>query len=222
MIRFMAQTGLRAGEVVALKWGSVDLLRGRVTVRESVSMLKAGEWATVPPKNNRTRIVALTPAMVAELKVHANRHASITYPAPESERKSVGRPGEAGDQMSSAFGATRYLWPSPVTSEAQPYGTEPMHWGRDFYLKYWKPAVARAGLPGTLRAHDLRHTCASLLIAANVPAKAIQEHLGHSSFKITMDTYGHLYEDANDTLTSALGAAFAAPEEPSNVRQLWG
>ncbi|MBM4724374.1 tyrosine-type recombinase/integrase [Rhodococcus hoagii] len=94
--------------------------------------------------------------------------------------------------------------------------------GRDFYLKWWKQAVTKAGLPAKLRFHDLRHTCAALLIAANVPAKAIQAHLGHSSFKITMDTYGHLYEDASDHVANAMNAAFAAPTapEPANLRAI--
>ncbi|MDZ7929046.1 MAG: tyrosine-type recombinase/integrase [Rhodococcus sp. (in: high G+C Gram-positive bacteria)] len=79
----------------------------------------------------------------------------------------------------------------------------------------------RAGLPSTLRAQDLRHTCAALLIAANVPAKAIQAHLGHSSFKVTMDIYGHLYDDASDAVTDAMGAAFSAPvTQATNVRSI--
>ncbi|MBM4639500.1 tyrosine-type recombinase/integrase [Rhodococcus hoagii] len=102
-----------------------------------------------------------------------------------------------------------YVWPGPATKDAT-YGTAPMSWGRDFYLKWRKTAVAKAGLLVKLRVHDLRHTCAALLIAANVPAKAIQAHLGHSSFKIKMDTYGHLYEDASDHVANAMNAAFAA------------
>lgn len=62
-----------------------------------------------------------------------------------------------------------------------------------FYRRYFKPAV-RAALPAEkhgFRFHDLRHTCASLLIAAGAHPKAIQERLGHSSIQITMDRYGH-------------------------------
>ena len=73
----------------------------------------------------------------------------------------------------------------------------------------FRPAVARAGLPANLRFHDMRHTCAALLIAANLPPKAIQDHLGHSDFKITMNTYGHFYADAAEAVTSALSRAFA-------------
>jgi len=102
----------------------------------------------------------------------------------------------------SEFRPEGYVWPDPNDPE------QPMNWGRDFYWPHWKPAVARAGLPSGLRFHDLRHTCAALLIAADVQPKAIQVHLGHSSFHITMDRYGHLYGDASDKVVAAMDAAF--------------
>jgi integrase len=61
-----------------------------------------------------------------------------------------------------------------------------------FYRRHYKPAV-RASLPATkhgLRFHDLRHTCASLLIAQGAHPKLIQARLGHSSITITLDRYG--------------------------------
>ncbi len=60
------------------------------------------------------------------------------------------------------------------------------------------------------RRRTLARSLRLLLIAAKVPAKAIRARLGHSSFKITMDTYGHLYEDASDHVANAMNAAFAA------------
>jgi integrase len=69
------------------------------------------------------------------------------------------------------------------------------------------PALVRAGLPTQLRFHDLRHTCASLLIAQGAHPKAIQAHLGHSSIQVTMDRYGHLFPDALEHLADRLDAA---------------
>ena len=63
----------------------------------------------------------------------------------------------------------------------------------NFRRQVWYRAVADAGLPDGLRIHDLRHTCASLLISQGAPPKAIQAHLGHSSISVTMDRYGHLF-----------------------------
>ena len=74
----------------------------------------------------------------------------------------------------------------------------------------WLPAVASASLPDDLRIHDLRHTCAALLIAQGAHPKAIQTHLGHSSIQVTLDLYGHLYPDEMDRLAAHLDAAHDA------------
>jgi integrase len=55
----------------------------------------------------------------------------------------------------------------------------------------FKPMLTRAGLPG-IRLYDLRHTCATLLLLADTPAKVVSERLGHSSITLTLDTYSHV------------------------------
>jgi integrase len=67
----------------------------------------------------------------------------------------------------------------------------------NFRRAVWLPATSAIGQRG-IRIHDLRHTCASLLIAAEAHPHHIKEHLGHSSIRVTMDVYGHLYEDRKD------------------------
>jgi integrase len=64
-----------------------------------------------------------------------------------------------------------------------------------FYLRDFKPAVLRAGLPASTRFHDLRHTYASLMIAAGVYPKRLSTWMGHTTVSLTMDRYGHLYDD---------------------------
>lgn len=73
--------------------------------------------------------------------------------------------------------------------------------------RVYDPALEEAGLP-KIRIHDLRHTCATLLIAQGAHAKAIQRHLGHSSIQITFDTYGHLLPDEQDRVADALDETF--------------
>ena len=73
----------------------------------------------------------------------------------------------------------------------------------NFRRNVWLPAIAEIGQDG-LRPHDLRHTCASLLIAADAHPRHIKEHLGHSSIRVTMDVYGHLYEDSKDEIAERL------------------
>ena len=74
-----------------------------------------------------------------------------------------------------------------------------------------RPVVASLGLVG-LRFHDLRHSCASILIHQGVHPAAIKDHLGHSSIAVTIDRYGHLYPH-DDRVANALQSAWS----PSDV-----
>jgi integrase len=65
----------------------------------------------------------------------------------------------------------------------------------NFQRRIWKPALEAAGLPWAVRVHDLRHTCAALMVSEGANPKHIQRHLGHSSITVTMDTYGHLFPE---------------------------
>jgi integrase len=74
--------------------------------------------------------------------------------------------------------------------------------------KHFKPILERARLPATLRLYDLRHSCATLLLAANENPKVVSERLGHASITLTMDTYSHVMPDmqqgASDKLEQML------------------
>ncbi len=61
----------------------------------------------------------------------------------------------------------------------------------NLYNRSWKPLLRKAGFPDT-RFHDLRHTCATLLLTKGVHPKIVQEVLGHSNISITLDTYPHI------------------------------
>ena len=76
-----------------------------------------------------------------------------------------------------------------------------------FNAKLWRPAVDKAGID-YLRPHDLRHTCASLLIATGANPKAIQSHLGHSSIQVTFDRYGHLFPSDQEALAARMDDVF--------------
>jgi integrase len=70
--------------------------------------------------------------------------------------------------------------------------------------------LARAGLP-RMRFHDLRHACASLLLAEGVQPRVVMETLGHSQISLTLNTYSHviptLMADAADSMDRALSRA---------------
>lgn len=87
---------------------------------------------------------------------------------------------------------------------------------RDLLFKrFIRPAISRSGMPERLRLHDLRHTCAALLISLGAHPKVIQERLGHSSITVTIDVYGHLFPSIDQALTERMDQTFTAARERS-------
>jgi integrase len=84
-------------------------------------------------------------------------------------------------------------------------------------VRHFKSALAKAGLPKTTRFHDLRHWCASLLIAYDVHPKAIQEILRHANITTTLNIYGHLLAKVLRSATDRMGAL--APDEETDETQ---
>ena len=91
---------------------------------------------------------------------------------------------------------------------------------RDSFRKWvMVPALEAAGLSPRVRTHDLRHTCASLLISLGAHPKAIQERLGHSDISVTLNLYGHLFPSLEEQLTDALddlGRSAGQSDPPDN------
>ncbi len=72
----------------------------------------------------------------------------------------------------------------------------------------FKPLLERAGLP-KIRFHDLRHTCATLLLSQNVNPKVVSEMLGHASIAITLDTYSHVLPTMQESAAKAMEDALS-------------
>jgi len=72
----------------------------------------------------------------------------------------------------------------------------------------FKPLLRRAGLP-EIRFHDLRHTCATLLLGGGVHPKLVQELLGHATIAMTLDTYSHVIPGMGDQTAKAMEAALS-------------
>ncbi len=77
--------------------------------------------------------------------------------------------------------------------------------------KGFKRLLSRAGLPA-MRFHDLRHCCASLLLAQNVHPKVVQEILGHSQISMTLDLYSHVLPAAKSDAADRMGRLLAGSE----------
>jgi integrase len=173
-------SGLRQGELLALKWEDVDLEGTNPTleVRRSLSETR-GRRSFVTPKSGRGRHLRLSRRAVSALRVHRKRQL-------EERVRKAGLWEDHG-----------LIFPSEV-------GT-PMS-GRNLYRAF-KIRVKRASLPQTLRFHDLRHTCATLLLRQGINPKFVQELLGHADISLTLNTYSHVLPDMGDAAAGGMDAA---------------
>jgi integrase len=173
--------GLRQGEALGLRWEDVDLEGATLRVRRALQVLK-GKTSFVEPKSARSRRTIALPSVTTEaLRRHRKRQLE--------ERLLVGpRWQEQGLVFTSTIGT-------------------PIH-PRNL-IRHYHNALKAAGLPSK-RFHDLRHTCASLLLVQGVQPRVVMEILGHSQFSITMDTYSHvmptLHQDAAGRMNALLGS----------------
>lgn len=114
---------------------------------------------------------------------------------------------------------SRYLGEAPPSDFVFTTSTGGCLYRGSFRQRIWLPGVERAGL-APLRFHDLRHTCAALLISSGAEAKDVQEHLGHSSIVTTMNVYGHLLEGRKKEIASRLQHMYEQTRD-SDVVQAW-
>lgn len=112
-------------------------------------------------------------------------------------RRVVTLPAFAGDELAEHI----ERWSTSELVFPTGKGTPP---GLSFGANVFKPALLRAGLPNAVRIHDLRHTAAALAIATGAHPKALQVRMGHRSITTTLDRYGHLYPEMDETIAAKL------------------
>jgi integrase len=188
LVLVAAYSGLRAGELIALRRKHVDLLRRTITVVEQVQYISGHHVVSAPKSSAGRRPVALPGVVVAALEEHLAAYAE---------------PGTEG-----------LLFPAPEGGFLRL---------ENFRKRVWAPAVTAAGI-APLRLHDLRHTCASLAIAAGADVKVLQRMLGHASAALTLDRYGHLMPGQAQSVADRLDemARGASPAESAPVRPIRG
>src|SRR5215211_2530588 len=174
-------TGLRQGELLGLKWDDVDLEEGTLQVRRTLTTAKGGLVLSTPKTKGSRRTVKLSQTALEALRSHLERQL-----------------GEI-DQASG-------LWCENGLIVASEVG-EPLD-RRYITTHRFKPLLKRARLP-QIRFHDLRHTCATLLLSRNVNPKIVSEMLGHSSIAITLDTYSHVLPNMQESAAKAMEEALS-------------
>lgn len=244
MVYVSSYIGLRAGEVEAVRRKDVDLLHARVSVvlalkdiNTSSEHIADEEKGLIfgPPKNGETRVLVIPKFMKSMFEVALDVHeppADEGYPAAN----------DAGDfrWTDDPADPDRLLFTSTEGHPIRHTNFYRRHFKPAVRRRYCAACNAdvktdtehcpeaacgsddlRYVLPEQqhgLRFHDLRHTCASILIAHNAHPFSIKQQLGHKDIQTTFNRYGHLLPSAHEALGASLDAAFEGSAEPDNVR----
>ena len=160
-----AHTGMRRGELLALRWQDIDFKEKSLQVKQSVSKLSGGRLLYKRPKTeSSSRPVIIDDSII---KILRKRHKE------QKENKL-----EMGDKYNTDYNLV-FLKPN-----GDPYLP-------DYASKQFKKVATQSDL-NKFRLHDLRHTHATLMLKANIHPKVVQERLGHSSIDQTLNTYSHV------------------------------
>ena len=177
--------GLRQGEALGLRWQDIDLDNGSLRVAVTLQKLPKQPYQLVEPKTRLSRrTLPLTPTLAAQVRAHRTRQ--------REERLQAGADWQ-GQEWGLVF----------TTPQGSPVNKFEL-------LKVYKRHLDRAELP-TLRFHDLRHSCASLLMAQGVHPRVVMEILGHSTITLTMNTYSHVLPSAQRDAAALLDNLFSGP-----------
>jgi integrase len=177
MLMLAALTGMRRGELCALRWSDVDLETGSLNVSRSVVVVPNG-LAEKSTKTDRGRSVAIDPVGVAVLTRHQARSAEWAR--------------EAGIVLTpSAFVFSPYV---EATTPFRP----------DSVTSFFIRVRNEVGSP-QVRLHDLRHFTATQLIGAGVDVRTVAGRLGHSDPSVTLRVYSHALEERDRAAAAVIG-----------------
>lgn len=181
-------TGMRRGEVCALRWNDIDLTNGVIEVTRSLVVVPGG-LAEKSTKTDRARRVSLDPVAVALLTEHRQM-------CEDNVKEAGGTLADDAFVFSPFVEATTPFRPDNVTG---------------FFTRV-RDAV---GAP-TVRLHDLRHFTATQLIAAGVDVRTVAERLGHADASLTLWVYAHVIQERDQAAAAIMGKVLPArKKEPA-------
>jgi integrase len=174
-------TGMRQGELLALRWKEIDLGTGSLHITGTVTRTPEGLRITEPKTKGSRRRIDLGKSAVESLKRHRQKQAVERLKAgPRWQDNDLVFANEVGN---------------PVEAS-------------NLRRRSFEPLLARAGLD-RMRFHDLRHSAATLLLGEGIHPKIVSERLGHSRVGVTLDLYSHvtptMQRQAVDAMEALLG-----------------
>lgn len=178
----MLMTGVRVGELLGLKWTDLDEKSSTLRVQRAVTQDAHRRKTLGPTKTSRTRAIPLGPRAVVALQAQRFRQAKWRLKLGDLYQ-------DQGLIFANEYGGLR---------EAQ-----------NVSGRYFKPLLRAAKLPD-LSLYGLRHSHATLLLAAGEHPKVVQERLGHSSIQLTLDTYTHVVKGLQERASERLEALLSA------------
>jgi integrase len=178
-------TGMRRGELLALRWDDLNLEKATVRVERSLEETKAGLRFKTPKTKHGRRVISLPPSSVNMLRVHRRRQLELRIALGQ------GRQDPATLVFSNLEGGP--LSPDKLSRE-------------------WRRMSTARKLP-KVKFHALRHTHASALIAGGLDVLTISRRLGHASPVVTLAIYGHLFRDTDVEAASAIEVALRTSVE---------
>ncbi len=207
--------GLRLGEVLGLQWADVDLSARRLVVRHSLFIGKGGKRELADVKSRESRRLIALPDLVVQA---FERHRAFQL----ERRMAAG----AGWQRTDFVFTTRSGRPMDgtlVTRDLKTLAARLWSGGRDDcgHRRTRGRECLDCGaqqLP-RLTFHSLRHSCASLLLAAGMPVRDVSELLGHSDVRLTLQTYAHVIEEGRERTARAIDRVFDSQTDSQTVRR---
>ncbi|MDP9425155.1 MAG: site-specific integrase [Actinomycetota bacterium] len=187
-------TGARQGELLALKWEDVDLDGRKLHIRRTLTRSKGTMTVGEPKTKKSRRTIPLTRRAAVALTAHRARQNEEKLRA--SYR--AGIPDEGKPPKHNVYEDRGLVFATKNGGIINPSNLR----NRSF-----AKLLKRAKLPETTRFHDLRHTCATIMLKAGQHPKLVQELLGHATIAITLDTYSHVLPGMGDGLADAMDDA---------------
>lgn len=191
MIRMASYYGLRRSEILGLKWDAFDFDNKTITIKHTVTIGRIDGKRQIYSKD-RTK----------------NKSSYRTLPLIDDIADRLLEFKGQQEYFKKAFGKSyynkdkEYVFVKPDGKLTRP----------DYVSEHFKNLLKNLGLRH-IRFHDLRHSCASLLLAKGIPMKAIQEWLGHSNFSTTANIYAHLDSNSKQLSAQVITSAFEIKKE---------